>query len=86
MYKRQVSALTRGALSVPVSPYHGGWSREVPDRCGDCGARPGGYHHPGCDVQRCPECGGQLIGCGCHWEELGAIDPELLPVGDDLYR
>lgn len=31
--------------------------------CGDCGARPGSLHEPGCDVERCPRCGNQLIAC-----------------------
>jgi len=35
-------------------------------RCPDCGARPGYYHHFGCDQERCPVCGGQLIGCECN--------------------
>jgi hypothetical protein len=37
--------------------------------CHDCGCPPGGYHHPGCDWERCPKCKGQLIGCGCLDEE-----------------
>jgi len=36
-----------------------------PGRCHDCGVQPGGYHHPGCDTERCPKCQGQLIACGC---------------------
>ena len=33
--------------------------------CHDCGAAPDTAHEPGCDVERCPECGHQRIGCDC---------------------
>lgn len=33
--------------------------------CPDCNVKPGEAHHPGCDMERCPKCKGQLITCGC---------------------
>ncbi|MEX1106596.1 MAG: hypothetical protein WEB78_10385 [Ilumatobacteraceae bacterium] len=40
--------------------------RDVRGRnCGDCGVVWGGFHHPGCDLQRCPVCRYQLLSCGC---------------------
>jgi len=42
-------------------------------RCHDCGIinKLGNLHHFGCDVERCPKCGGQLISCSCKKEAIG---------------
>jgi hypothetical protein len=44
--------------------------------CGDCGANPGDYHERGCDVERCPRCKGQAIGCRCVQEFSGIVVPK----------
>jgi ferredoxin len=31
--------------------------------CGDCGCIEGELHEIGCDMERCPVCGNQLISC-----------------------
>lgn len=43
-------------------------------RCHDCGVARGGHHHPGCDMQRCPLCRGQMTTCGCRFDEDGPDD------------
>jgi len=35
------------------------------EKCNDCAAPYGTPHHYGCDVERCPVCGTQFIGCDC---------------------
>ena len=35
--------------------------------CHDCAVIKGQYHVPGCDVERCPICDGQAIGCECEY-------------------
>lgn len=49
---------------------------EPNERCPDCNALYGHYHHPNCDMERCPVCGGQLISCGCIDEEYDETDDE----------
>lgn len=74
----------KGCIKIPViqhgtkksfSPIKcgdpGDWWFGYPEgtRCPDCNAAVGYYHHPGCDNERCPICGGQLITCGCVADE-----------------
>jgi len=39
-------------------------------QCHDCGCEEGQLHEPGCDMESCPFCGGQLITCGCCYKIL----------------
>jgi hypothetical protein len=34
--------------------------------CHDCGVERGDVHWFGCDMELCPNCGAQLIGCACE--------------------
>lgn len=40
------------------------------ENCHDCNCPPGGYHHPGCDWEKCPRCGEQAISCDCNDYEV----------------
>jgi len=57
---------------LPSIKYDGGFYGK--DNCHDCNCHPGNYHHPGCDMERCPRCGGQLISCGCLDEDDDEYD------------
>ena len=38
--------------------------------CHDCAVIKGEYHVEGCDVERCPACGGsRWLGCECDWPD-----------------
>lgn len=41
--------------------------------CHDCGATKGQFHHPGCDMEECPECHGQAISCACYSEKWPTV-------------
>ena len=70
--KKIMKKLMIKELKLEAIPYYGednmGAKPPSPVRkriCHDCGARYGEYHKPGCDMERCPRCDGQLITCGC---------------------
>lgn len=42
-------------------------------KCHDCGVVEGQLHKSGCDMERCPKCGEQLISCSCTNEEVEEI-------------
>ncbi len=65
---------TRTELIIHGSPFvrrrHGG------NRCGGCGAKRGGVHHLGCDLERCPRCRRQLLSCGCLDDPDDGVDDD----------
>src|SRR5262249_40908458 len=52
----------------------GDWGADVRP-CHDCAVTKGQFHGPGCDVERCPRCGGQAISCDCPYEDEEASRP-----------
>ena len=47
---------------------------EPRNTCHDCGVLEGQIHHLGCDMERCPFCGSQLISCKCCYLLLDLFD------------
>lgn len=60
-------------------------------RCGACGVLEGQFHVPGCDMEICPFCRGQLLSCDCVYERLGLVDqsrygPETAHLPPEIYE
>ena len=74
-----VAVLHQDGEPIVLTPFRGSRRRgaNVSDRCGDCGVKPGGFHHLGCDLQRCPLCRRQFITCDCVFDEDGPPDVPL---------
>lgn len=76
-------AASCGLVTAPRVRF-GAEERDWGPVCGDCGVAEGQFHVPGCDIERCPRCGAQLITCGPRQgcvlgREAGFLVPELGP-------
>lgn len=60
--------LNNGKEVKPIPAGGEGWIQPG-GTCNDCGAHFGNKHHTGCDIERCPECGGQFISCDCDYSD-----------------
>jgi len=49
---------------IPFGKESDHWAKTY-GACPDCGALQGEFHEFPCDIEECPDCGGQFIDCGC---------------------
>jgi hypothetical protein len=57
----------RDTTNLPPAKFH-----HMLRKCPDCGVHPGGYHHPGCDTEKCGACRRQALSCKCGPEDYWA--------------
>lgn len=65
--KIKMKTISVGGLNHPLAGRQGAW--DFLQVCHDCNVKEGEIHEPGCDMETCPICGGQLISCG-HYEKV----------------
>ena len=62
-FLKAVAAMEELAAHLPVN--------EAAELCPVCATANGELHTPGCPVEVCPWCGGQLIHCPCRFDKTG---------------
>ena len=88
--KREICATCRAHTTIDITdskffpdkwdeqcrliPYDG----NLGEHCPDCAVKKGELHQNGCDRERCPVCGLQLLSCG-HGEEVPLPEEQPLP-------
>jgi hypothetical protein len=77
--------LTNSGAKLPIPYGRERRSPRQPANCGDCGAPTGGFHHRGCDLEQCPRCSDQLMGCGCTEIDLRSDDVETAADDEAAY-
>ena len=70
----RVNGVDRGRIKYGEEIWPDGDKWEPPGVCHDCCAMLGQYHVQGCDIERCPACGGQLLSCSCE-NDGPKVDP-----------